>query len=93
MDKRVEIGMAAYQSATRYFRFGDETVGMMYIIPLALDIRTRFPQGGPPPSKEQVMEFLDKHVLDEREKVGMNLAAYYITLDLAHHHRDQSAVG
>lgn len=86
----VEIGLAAHQVLTRWLRDAPAMV-QVGIIPMALEVRERYPRTGAPPSKDELREIIDAHVHTEDEYPLSGVAALYGADDLALHYPGQQS--
>lgn len=75
----LEVGMAAYRAMWRHV--DEESHGRMSCIPVALEVRKRFPLNGPAPTAEQLKDVLQQNWVMEAPP-GLELVALFMERDL-----------
>jgi hypothetical protein len=75
-----DIGMMTYRSMSRH-TWGDKYVEIARI-PTAIDVGRRFPSDGPPPTRDGLMEIIEKHYFGDHKQSMVRLVASEVERDL-----------
>jgi hypothetical protein len=91
LGKTIEPGLAMHQAAVRWIGEHDDIAHPLNV-EMALAYRDQFPPEGPPPTKEQVMELIEK-ATHGTEVPGMkHIWSFNIARDMAYHYPPTQAV-
>ncbi len=85
----LEVGMAAYRAMWRHVQ--EDSGGRISCIPVALEVRKRFPLDGPAPTREQLEDVLRDKWLPEPPP-GLAIVALFMEKDLRPFFRDPAPV-